>query len=58
MEALGAEIEQLKALVQAPPSPPQVIAWDSDTNRDELCRQGFQTMFQACIYPTETNLFI
>ena len=34
METLRAEMEQFKALLQAPPTPsaPQGVAWDSDDN--------------------------
>lgn len=52
MEALRAEIEQLRALVQAPPSPspppPQLRAWDSDEdNEDAMSTRASNSRFQC-----------
>ncbi|CAL8324483.1 unnamed protein product [Boreogadus saida] len=51
MEALQADLEQLKALERAPPTPPQAAVWELE---------GDDAMFQAHSYPqglTPNSLF-
>lgn len=51
MEALRAEIEQLKALVHAPPTPsiPRVVSWDSGEDEDDvMSTRASNSQFQAC----------